>query len=249
MRATRKAAITLALLLSLGIFAQGAIAAESVGEPTTKAAKKRPPLKLKSEQEKLSYVLGAQTGRAFKAQDVKIRLDIFVRAIQDVLDAQEPALTQDEERRVLTAFRQRMMAKQQEVQQEQASKGLDEGRAFLEANKTKPGVKVLDSGLQYKELREGTGRTATPESTVKVHYRGTFIDGREFDSSYDDPEPAQFVANRVIPGWTEALTHMKEGAKWQLFVPSELAYGEAGRGPIPPNAVLIFEVELIEVVD
>jgi len=148
----------------------------------------------------------------------------------------------------MAEFQQRMIARQQEMLRKEAETNLAAGNAFLEENKGKPGVVVLPSGLQYKVLEEGTGRTPTATDRVKVHYQGTFVNGEEFDSSYRRNQPAEFQVNRVIAGWTEALQLMKEGAKWQLFIPADLAYGERGRPPsMPPNSTLIFEVELIEV--
>jgi len=151
----------------------------------------------------------------------------------------------------MTEFRKRMMAKRQEQRRKEAEENLVKSKAFLDENKTKPGVQVLPSGLQYKVLKDGTGRTPTVNDRVKAHYRGTLIDGTEFDSSYKRGEPSEFAlkgVRGVIPGWTEALQLMKEGAKWQLFIPPDLAYKEQGsRGAIPPNAALIFEIELLEI--
>jgi len=144
----------------------------------------------------------------------------------------------------MAIFQKDMMAKQQEV----AKKNKKEGEVFLDENKKKEGVKTLASGLQYKVLKEGTGKKPKLNDAVTVNYRGTLIDGTEFDSSYRRGQPASFPVSGVIPGWTEALPLMGEGAKWQLFVPSNLAYGERGAGAmIGPNATLIFEIELISV--
>jgi len=172
-----------------------------------------------------------------------------VQAITDALAGKELALTEDEMRQVMTEFQKRMMAEQQERMKKEGAANLAESNAFLEENKKKEGVKVLPSGLQYKVLQEGSGRTPAETDQVKTQYRGTFINGDEFDSSYKRGEPAQFRVNGVIKGWTEALLLMKEGAKWQLFVPPDLAYGERGRPSIPPNSMLIFEIELVEVVE
>jgi FKBP-type peptidyl-prolyl cis-trans isomerase FklB len=140
------------------------------------------------------------------------------------------------------------MEKQAERTKQLAEKNKKEGEAFLAANKTKEGIKTLPSGLQYKVIKEGTGKTPTAEDTVVTNYRGTLTDGTEFDSSYKRGQPATFPVKGVIPGWTEALQLMKEGSKWELFIPSNLAYGEQGAGGvIGPNAALIFEIELISV--
>ena len=148
----------------------------------------------------------------------------------------------------LTGFRQRMADAQQKTLKEQGGKNLAEGKAFLAENGKKQGVKTLPSGLQYKVLSEGSGKAPTKTDTVTVHYRGILISGTEFDSSIARGQPATFKVDGVIPGWTEALQMMKEGAKWQLFIPPELAYGERGMPPrIYPHSTLIFEVELISV--
>jgi FKBP-type peptidyl-prolyl cis-trans isomerase FklB len=139
------------------------------------------------------------------------------------------------------------MAAQQKVMKEQATKNLSESKNFLAANGKKEGIKIQPSGLQYKVLTEGSGKIPKAEDTVTVHYKGTLIDGREFDSSYKRGNPATFQVKGVIKGWTEALQLMREGSKWQLFIPPELGYGERGSGSIPPNSTLIFEVELLTV--
>jgi len=207
------------------------------------------PVAIESETDKVSYCIGAQIGQNFRTQEIEINLDVFVQAITDALAGKELALTEDEMRQVMTEFQKRMMAEQQERMKKEGAANLAESNAFLEENKKKEGVKVLPSGLQYKVLQEGSGRTPAETDQVKTQYRGTFINGDEFDSSYKRGEPAQFRVNGVIKGWTEALLLMKEGAKWQLFVPPDLAYGERGRPSIPPNSMLIFEIELVEVVE
>jgi FKBP-type peptidyl-prolyl cis-trans isomerase FklB len=207
-----------------------------------------PAVKLETEMDKVSYVLGSRVGEGFKQGGVEINLELFMQGIKDVLAEREPALSADEGQQVMAEFQKSMMARQQEMLRKEAEANLAEGTAFLDENKTKPGVVVLPSGLQYKVLEEGTGRMPTATERVKVHYRGTFVNGEEFDSSYKRNEPVEFQVGGVIPGWTEALQLMKEGAKWQLFIPANLAYGERGRPPrMPPNSTLLFEVELIEV--
>ena len=212
------------------------------------AAEQKPaqePVKLESETDKLSYGLGVRTGQGFKAGGFQIDLEMFVRAIQDVLAERELALGPAEMQQVMMDFQKRMIAKMQE----QSAKNLAEGKAFLEENKNKSGVKVLPSGLQYKVLTKGTGRTPAATDMIRAHYRGTLIDGTEFDSSYKRGQPLERPLNGLIPGWTEALQLMKEGSKWQLFIPPNLAYGERSGGPIPPNSTLVFEMELIEIVE
>ena len=202
---------------------------------------------LKSPKEKESYSLGYQFGGNLKSQGVDIDLDIYTSGIRDAIGGKEPRIRKEEIRATIKSLQQRLMAEQQKALRETAQKNLEEGKAFLAQNEKKEGVKTLPSGLQYKVLAEGSGKTPRAEDTVTVHYRGTFIDGTEFDSSFKRGKPATFQVKGGIPGWTEALKMMKEGAKWQLFVPSDLGYGQGGHGHIPPNSTLIFDVELISV--
>ena len=204
-------------------------------------------LELKDQKDKESYSLGYQFGQSLKSQGVDINLDIYASGIRDALGGKESQMTPEEIRATITSLQQRLMAAQQKALKEQAAKNLSDSKAFLAENGKKEGIKTLPSGLQYKPLTEGSGKTPKPEDTVTVHYKGTLIDGMEFDSSYKRGQPATFQVKGVIKGWTEALQLMKEGSKWQLFVPPELAYGERGQGRIPPNSTLIFEVELLTV--
>jgi len=204
-------------------------------------------LELKGPKEKESYSLGYQFGENFKKQGVAIDLDVYTSGIRDALGGKEPQMGKEEIRATLTNLRQRLMAEQQKALKEKAEKNLAEGKVFLADNGKKEGVKSLPSGLQFKILKEGSGRSPKAGDMVSVHYRGTFIDGKEFDSSYRKGKAADLQVDGVIRGWTEALKMMKEGSKWQLFVPSELGYGQRGQGPIPPNSTLIFEIELISV--
>jgi len=197
-------------------------------------------LELKTQQEKFSYALGVNMGTRLKADSVDVNPDILARAIKDILAGSKPLLTEQEAREIIIAV-------QKDVQTKQQVKNKKDGDAFLAKNKTKDGVKTLASGLQYKVITEGKGKSPLASDTVTVHYSGTLIDGTEFDSSLKRGTPATFPVGGVIKGWTEALQLMKEGSKWQLVIPADLAYGEAGRPGIPPNAVLIFDVELISV--
>ena len=206
------------------------------------------PGSLKSEKDKISYIIGLDIGNNLKRQGADVDPDTLLKGMKDALSGNKPLLTENEIREVTTAFRQEMAAKQAEEKKKIAEKNKKEGEAFLEENKKKEGVKTLPSGLQYKVVSEGSGKSPKESDTVTVNYKGTFVDGTEFDSSYKHGEPATFPVNGVIKGWTEALPLMKEGAKWQLFIPSDLAYGETGAGNvIGPNATLIFEVELISI--
>jgi len=201
-------------------------------------------LVLKSQKEKVSYIIGMEIGSNLKKQLADVDSTILAKGIQDALTNRKPLLTEQEIQETMAAFQKEMMVKQTEV----AKKNKAEGEAFLSENKKKEGVKALPSGLQYKVIKAGTGKKPKSNDTVTVHYRGTLINGAEFDSSYKRGQPVSFQVSGVIPGWTEALQLMEVGAKWQLFIPSNLAYGEQGAGrDIGPNATLIFEVELVSI--
>lgn len=203
-------------------------------------------LTLKTEKDKVSYIIGTDIAKNLKKQGIDVDSEILFKGFKDAFADQKLALSDSEIQQVMMAFQQEMMAKQSKKAGELAEKNQKEGDAFLAANKKKDSVVTLPSGLQYKVIAEGTGRMPGLNDTVTTHYRGTLIDGTEFDNSYKRGEPATFPVKGVIPGWTEALQHMKVGAKWQLFIPANLAYGERGAGEsIGPNATLIFEVELL----
>jgi FKBP-type peptidyl-prolyl cis-trans isomerase FklB len=205
-------------------------------------------IQLKSEKDKTSYTLGINIGNNIKQLPLEIDMDIFYRGFKDAVSKNKPLLSEEEMHTVMTAFQKEITAKQTELMKSQGEKNKKEGEAFLVENKKKEGVKTLASGLQYKVIKEGTGKSPKATDKVITHYQGTLIDGTEFDSSIKRGSPAEFTVNGVIPGWTEALQLMKVGSKWQLFVPSKLAYGERGAGPkIGPNAVLIFTVELLSI--
>jgi len=203
---------------------------------------------LKDENDRVNYSLGHQIGGDFKRQGVEVRPALVVKGIQDALSGAEPLMTPEEMNKALMDLKKRIVTAQREERKQAAEDNLAKGKAFLEENAKKEGVETLPSGLQYKVIQEGSGATPEATDTVVVHYRGTLIDGTEFDSSYSRGNPATFRADRVIRGWTEALQMMKEGAKWQLFIPPDLGYGQGGAGAkIGPNSTLIFEVELISV--
>jgi FKBP-type peptidyl-prolyl cis-trans isomerase FklB len=202
----------------------------------------------KTQKEKVSYSIGLDIGRNMKRQTLELDIAQFTRGVKDGLGDAKPLMTDQDIQECMSTFQKEVMARMEENSRILGEKNKKEGDAFLAENKNKPGVKTLPSGLQYKVLTEGTGKSPKSTDTVVTHYRGTFLDGKEFDSSYKSGEPATFPVNRVIPAWIEALQLMKEGSKWQLFVPSALGYGEQGYGQaIAPNATLIFEVELIKV--
>jgi len=201
---------------------------------------------LKTQKDKVSYSIGLDIGKNMKANSVDIDADILLKGIKDGLEEKEGLLTEEEIAQVMQDFQQDLMAKQMAKQKEEGDKNLKEGETFLEANKKKEGVKVLPSGLQYKVLKSGNGPSPKETDKVKTHYKGTLINGTEFDNSISRGEPAVFPVNGVIKGWTEALQLMKVGDKWELYIPANLAYGEKGAGgAIPPNATLVFEVELL----
>src|SRR5213592_1134514 len=198
---------------------------------------------LKDQKDKVSYSLGLNIGFNLGRQNVPINPDALVAGIKDAI-AGKPQLTPDQIKETMTAFEKDMEQKQKA----EGDKNASEGTKFLEENKKKEGVKTTASGLQYKLIKEGTGAQPKATDTVTVNYRGTLINGKEFDSSYKRGQPATFPLNGVIKGWTEALQLMKVGSKYQLFVPSNLAYGERAVGAdIAANATLIFEVELLDV--
>ena len=204
---------------------------------------------LQTQKEKLSYAIGVDMGTSLKKNAIDVDTDLLFKGIKDALTGSKQLLTEQELRETIQTAQKELQAKQQEKMKTLGEKNKKEGEAFLAANKKKKGVKTLPSGLQYKVITEGKGKMPKATDTVTVNYRGTLIDGTEFDSSYKRNEPATFPVNGVIKGWTEALQLMKEGSKWELFIPADLAYGERGTmgGPIGPNAVLIFEVELLKI--
>jgi len=210
------------------------------------AAEPAPALETQSEKE--SYSIGYEVGRSIKSDGVDVNYDRLTQGLQDAINQKEPRLKQEEMRKLIVDLRNKAREVQLRKFQELIVKNGQESQKYLEENKKKKGVKTTDSGLQYRVLKEGGGVIPKPEDFVKVNYRGTFIDGREFDSSYAKGEPIKVQADGVIKGWTEALSMMKVGSKWQLFVPPDLAYGRNGLGQvIPPNKVLVFDMELLAI--
>ena len=202
---------------------------------------------LSDEKSRVSYAIGMMLGHNWQQQGLEVDPDIAAHAIKDVQTGGTTLLSQAEMQETLTEFQKTFKIKQQKMQAEKAEKSKAEGEAFLSKNKGNAGVITLPDGLQYTVLAEGTGAMPAASDVVSVNYRGTLLDGTEFDSSYKRGKPAQFPVNGVIKGWTEALQLMKTGSKWKLFIPSDLAYGENGQRGIPPNSVLVFEVELLSV--
>ena len=265
----RKLTCTAAGTLAAGILLLGGAWAQQSSTSTTKPAtaakpatstttKPRPtaapatsqPLVLKTDKEKLSYAIGMNIGQSMKKDSLDIDPAILSRAIKDAVTGSKPAMTEEEARTIVTAFRTEMVKKQQAEAQKAGEVNKQAGDKFLAENKTKDGVVTLPSGLQYKVIKQGDGPKPTASDTVVTNYRGTLIDGKEFDSSYKRGQPATFPVGQVIKGWTEALQLMPVGSKWQLYIPSNLAYGDRGAGgDIGPNSTLVFDIELLSIQD
>lgn len=199
--------------------------------------------KLETTEQKASYAIGRNIANEVANPDVPFDIEALVAGFRDGLSGAESKLTEEQIGEALQAFQTLVQAKMMKKMEESAK----EGQAFLAENAKKQGVKKTDSGLQYEVLTPGTGATPKLTDSVVCHYKGTLIDGTEFDSSYKRGKPATFPVNGVIEGWTEALQMMKVGGKWKLVIPSELAYGPQGRPGIPPNAVLVFDIELLDI--
>ena len=219
------------LVLSVALFAVQASAADTP--------------QLKTQKDKISYGIGVDVARNFKRLGVDIDLDILVKGLRDGMAGEKLLMTDDDLRATMSAYLEELKQKQMLAMKAVAEENKKTGDAFLAENKKKQGVVTLPSGLQYKILKKGTGKTPVETDTVECQYRGTLIDGKEFDSSYRTGQKATFKVSGVIAGWREALKLMPVGSKWQLFIPPELAYGPMGASrDIGPNATLIFEVEL-----
>jgi FKBP-type peptidyl-prolyl cis-trans isomerase len=222
---------------------------------TTTAAKGATAAPLTTRKQKFSYALGMNIGAGLggnlKKQSIEFDPALVSQGLKDSLNGAKTQLTQEEAQAVLTEVQNEVKKQQQEKTQQAAAANKTEGEAFLAANKAKSDIVTLPSGLQYKILTAGAGPKPTAADSVKCNYKGTLINGTEFDSSYKRGQPATFGVGQVIKGWTEALQLMPVGSKWQLFIPSDLAYGAqgAGGGQIGPNATLIFEVELLSIED
>jgi FKBP-type peptidyl-prolyl cis-trans isomerase FklB len=204
---------------------------------------------LKTEKDKESYVIGLNLGADMKRRAVEnLNFDLLAQGIRDAYSGGNKLLSEEESKQIWAAFQKNLVEKQKVNKMKMAEENKKKGDAFLAQNKTKEGIVTLPSGLQYKVLKAGKGPKPKLEDSVTTHYRGTLLDGTEFDSSYKRNEPVSFKLSAVIRGWTEALQLMETGSKWQLFIPSDLAYGPEGAGGlIGPNETLIFEVELISI--
>jgi FKBP-type peptidyl-prolyl cis-trans isomerase FklB len=261
----RKLLLTAASTLSVAILMLGTITAQQTPAATPKpataakpattakphtatAAKTTQPLTLKTQKDKLSYAIGMNIGQSMKKDSLDIDPAIVQRGLKDAMSGAKPLMTDEEAKTVMTEFRTAMTKKKEAEAQQVGEANKQAGQQFLAANKDKPGVVTLPSGLQYKILKDGTGPKPTATDTVVCNYRGTLINGTEFDSSYKGGQPATFPVNQVIKGWTEVLQLMPVGSKWQVFVPSDLAYGSHSPAPeIGPNSMLIFEIDLLSI--
>ncbi len=206
---------------------------------------------MKTEREQVSYVIGMQIGESLKGAKDEVDLDTLFKSVRSTIDGKEPLLTQEEAMQVMQDFSMRMQAKQMAEFQESGKRNAEEGEKFLAENAKKEGVQTTESGLQYQVLTAGEGARPSAGDTVRVHYRGTLLDGEVFDDSYARGEPVEFALPQVVPGWQEGLQLMPVGSKYKLWIPGKLGYGEQGTpgGPIGPNATLVFEVELLDIVD
>jgi FKBP-type peptidyl-prolyl cis-trans isomerase FklB len=246
--------IALVFIFSVAqIFAQqpGAARPQAGAEALPQGKASAPAAGMGSDKQKASYGIGFRMGSDMRGSQLTaddVDLQAFVRGMTDGINKSKPAISEQDLSQAMKNFHDQLTARIQDKAKSAGEKNKKDGEAFLAANKGKDGVKTLPSGLQYKVIKSGNGPTPGANDTVKAHYKGTLLDGTVFDSSYDRGEPATFPVNGVIPGWTEALQLMKVGDKWQLFIPSKLAYGENGAGgDIGPNAVLVFDVELLDV--
>ncbi len=230
-------------LILLGFIGSAALLAgcNQTAEPEQKT------VELETLEQKVNYIFGLNLADNFQQSGVKIEPEAFVLALKDKRDGVDPRLNEEEITQVMREFQEQAMAERQKQQEELAKTNLAEAEKFLAENKAAEGVQVTDTGLQYRVIEEGEGAQPDANDTVTVHYTGKLLDDSVFDSSYKRNQPQSFTVNGVIIGWGEALQMMKEGAKWELYIPPSLAYGPNGNGPIPPNAALIFEVELLEV--
>jgi FKBP-type peptidyl-prolyl cis-trans isomerase FklB len=243
---------TIALAVIFSLSAAGLVGCASKskpGEPTARIPVGKTPAGtnvLGDEKARVSYAIGMTFGHNFQTQGIEVDTDMLIRGLKDMQSGGTTLLTQEQMHDILGEFQKTLAAKQRQLREAAAAKNKTEGEAFLAMNKTKPGVITLPDGLQYIVITNGNGTLPASNDIVTVNYRGTLLDGTEFDSTIGRGKPAQFSVGNVIPGWSEALKLMPVGSKWKIFVPAGLAYGEMGRPPrIMPNSALVFEVELV----
>ena len=251
----RKTLILPAALLVVMAAVAGAQSGKPAAAPAQKPAAQPAPAppgqaqagKPESVEDRASYIIGYNLGRTLKQNDVKANTDLVIKGLNAGLTGEKGMFTDEEMQATMQALQQQVQTVQATKQKALGDKNKAEGAAFLEKNKARAGVKTTASGLQYEVLKEGTGANPKATDTVTVNYKGTLMDGTTFDSSYDRGQPATFVLNQVIPGWTEGVQLMKPGAKYKFYIPSNLAYGEQAPPQIGPNAPLVFEVELLSI--
>lgn len=227
-----------------GVIAGGLVAVLAVG---LVACGDKEVKKLETDEAKVAYSLGFMTGKTSAEHVPTLDLNVYQQGMKDAYAKKDGLLTEAQMEETLMNFQKKLMEEQQKKQETAASEAVEKGKAFLAENAKKAGVTTTASGLQYEVLKEGAGAKPKASSAVKVHYEGKLLDGTVFDSSIARGEPVSFQLNQVIAGWTEGVQLMSPGAKYRFTIPSELAYGASGAGPIPPNSVLVFEVELLEV--
>lgn len=225
------------IALALSALAAPALAQDNAGEP------QQPPM----DANKLSYSIGYLYGSQLKGMDFEFNLERVMTGLQDAVKEVGPAVPEEEMKAALQQMEENLRRKQMEQFRKIAQENKEEGEKFLAENANKKGIEVTSSGLQYRVIEEGEGKRPALDDTVVVHYRGSLPSGFEFDSSFARGTPATFQVKSVIKGWQEALTMMREGAKWQIFVPPELAYGETGKRPIGPNQTLVFDLQLVDI--
>jgi FKBP-type peptidyl-prolyl cis-trans isomerase FklB len=225
------------LIMVLSLFITG----QSMGQ------NKKDNIRMETAQDTISYLIGTDVGGSFKKNQIELNLDIFVKGLSDAMKGNDSLISDARKKVIMGKFQQELQTKQQAKMTQEAEINKTAGKAFLDENKKKAGVKVTASGLQYKSLTEGTGKMPTAASKVTVNYEGKLINGKIFDSSYERGQTATFPLNGVIKGWTEGLQLMKEGSTYEFYIPSDLAYGDRGNQSIPGGSTLIFKVELIKV--
>jgi len=235
------------LLLVTAVCPNGAFAQKASKKKSNAKTQPAETVILQNRLDSISYIIGRDIGRNMTTNSIEVNEDIMFAGLKDGLRGIDSVLSEEATEHVMSVFQQEMMMKQQQKTLAESSVARAAGEAFLEANKTQPGVVALPSGLQFKVVTEGEGEHPSAEDIVEVHYTGTLIDGTVFDSSVERGESIKFPLNGVIPGWTEGVQLMKPGSKYIFYIPSALAYGDRGAGPIPGGSVLIFEVELISV--
>jgi len=240
----RSAVLLTAIACSMSCTAQ-APAPEKTADAKAAKPEMSPTAAALSEKQRNSTMIGMDIAKSLDPIKDEVDVDAMMAAVRAALAGKPTKLTAEEAEKVRVAFGARMQQKMAQQAAEAGQKNLREGEAFLAANKAKPGVRTTESGLQYQVIRPGAGPTPKPTDKVRVHYKGTLLDGTKFDSSYDRGEPAEFALNQVIPGWSEGVALMPVNSKYKFWIPSGLAYGPNGQAPIGPNSTLVFEVELM----